>query len=177
MRKQTGRLAFGGVMTALALVFLLLTATPVATVALAALAGVCGIPVVVELGKKAGLIHYAAVALIALWLIPTLQGKVMYIAFFGYYTVLKAWVESHIRSRITEWAVKLTVFLLALGGAGGVLYYLLQPVFPEWVTFWMAPIAVVALCAVFVVYDRALTGLIGLYLERVHPRLHRLFKV
>lgn len=174
--KQTGRLALGGVLTALALCFLLLTLSPLATVALAALAGVCGVPVVAELGKKAGLLHYAAVALLALLLIPAVQGKVMYIAFFGYYTVLKAWVESHIRSRAAEWTVKLLVFLLALGGAGWVLYALLRPVFPAWFSLWMLPVAAVALCGVFVVYDRALTGLVGMYLERVRPRLRRLFQ-
>lgn len=175
--KQTGRLAMGGVLTALALCLLLITVTPWATVALAAMAGLCGIPLVMEIGKKAGLMHYVAVALLALWLIPTLQGKVMYVAFFGHYTVVKAWIESHLRSPLAEWVVKVAVFLVALGAAGGTLYALLQPALPEWVSLWMAPVAVVAACAVFVTYDRALTGLIGMYLIKVRPRLRHLFHV
>ena len=91
--KRTGRLALAGIFTALAVVFLLLTISPLATVGLAALAGVCGIPIVVEWGRRAGLIHFGAVALLALFLVPAIEGKGMYIAFFGWYTVFKAWVE------------------------------------------------------------------------------------
>ena len=177
MSKKTGRMALGGAFTALALCFLLMTLSPLATVALAAAAGLCGLPLVMELGKKAGFIHYVAVSLIALWLIPALQGKVMYTAFFGYYTVVKALVESKVRSRVLEWVIKLAVFLLALGISGGTLYYLLQPALPEWVALWMVPVAVIAACLVFVVYDRALTGLVGMYIQKVRPKLRHLFHV
>ena len=44
--KKTGKLALAAVFTALALVFLLLTLAPVATVGTAALAALCGIPLV-----------------------------------------------------------------------------------------------------------------------------------
>ena len=72
--KNTGRMALSAVLTALAVVVLLLTATPIATIGLAALAGVCGIPIVVEWGRKAGLIHFVAVAVLALLAKPMFDG-------------------------------------------------------------------------------------------------------
>ena len=73
--KNTGRLALSAVLTSLAVVVLLLTATPIATIGLAALAGVCGIPIVVEWGRKAGLIHFAAVAALALLLMIVIKPR------------------------------------------------------------------------------------------------------
>lgn len=175
--KHTGRIAFVGILTALALVFLLLTAAPVTTVGLAALAGLCGIPVVVELGKKAGLLHYAAVGILSLLLVPAMEGKAMYIAFFGYYTVLKAWLEGKRLSRPLEWTIKLAVFLVVLVGAGVVLWTVVKPPLPDWFApGWMLPVAALLLCGVFIVYDWCLTGLVGMYMTRLHPALRRVFR-
>jgi len=174
--KNSGRLALAGVLAALALVLLLLTATPVATVGTAALAAVCGIPVVVELGRKAGLVHYAAVSLLALLIVPAIEGKTMYIAFFGYYTVLKAWLEQKNLPRLTEWIIKVAVFVTALGGGGAAIWFIARPALPEWLALWMLPVAAVGLCALFVVYDWCLTGLAGLYSGRVQTQLRRLFR-
>ena len=174
--KQTGRLALAGVFTALAMVFLLLTASPLATVGLAALAGVCGIPVVVEWNRKAGLIHYAAVAVLAWFLVPTVEGKGMYIAFFGWYTVYKAWIESKSLPRLGECAAKCGAFAAAVATYGAAWVFLLDTPLPDWFSLWMLPVAAVVLCAVFVLYDFGLTRLIGAYFTRIHPRLQQLFR-
>ena len=172
--KNTGRLALAGVLTALAVVFLLFTISPLATVGLAALAGVCGIPVVVELGRKAGLIHFAAAALLAWFLVPTIEGKGMYIAFFGWYTVFKAWIESKHLPRIGEWAAKCGVFAVALVAYGAVWVFLLDMPLPVW--SWATPLIAVGLCGVFAVYDFGLTQLIGAYFGRIRPKIGNLFR-
>ncbi len=172
-KKVTGRLALAGIMTALALVFLLLTVTPVTTVGLAALAGICGIPVVVELGRRAGLLHFVAVGLLAVLLVPAVEGKVLYLDFFGYYTVVKAWLENKRMPRVAEYGVKVAVFLAALSGNGVAGYYLLTPTVPDWFRWWMMPVAALLLTGVFLVYDRCLTGLVGLYQQRLQPHLQK----
>lgn len=174
--KKTGRLALGGVFTGLALLFLALTAIPVTTVGLAALAALCGIPLTVELGRRAGLLHYGAVSLLALLLIPAWEGKLLYVAFFGYYTVLKAWLEQKNLPRTAEYLIKAAVFLAALGGGGAAGWYLLTPALPEWFHWWMLPVAAVPLTGVFLIYDRCLSGLVGLYLTRLSPSIKRLFR-
>ena len=60
--KTAAAVAFCGVMSALSLLFLLLTAVPVTEISLAALAGLTAVPVVIEVGRRFGLLQYAAVA-------------------------------------------------------------------------------------------------------------------
>ena len=174
--KQTGRMALAGVLTALALVCLLLTFSPLATVGLAALAGVCGIPVVIELDRKAGLIHYAAVAVLAAILALSAEGTGLYIAFFGWYTVFKAFIEGKHLTRPMEWGIKIAVFAAAMAAYGAVWVFLLQMPIPHWFAVGMLPVLAVGLCAVFVVYDIGLTGLIGTYFSRIRPKMSNLFR-
>ena len=163
-----------GIFTALAVVVLLLTVSPLATVGLAAVAGVCGIPIVIEWGRKAGLIHFAAVVLLAWLIIPTIEGKTMYTAFFGWYTVFKAWVESKNLPRLAEWAVKCGVFASAEVAYGAVCVFLLDAFLPPW--SWATPLIAVALCGVFFVYDWGLTRLISGYCGNIRPRIRQLFR-
>ena len=163
-----------GIFTALAVVVLLLTVSPLATVGLAAVAGVCGIPIVIEWGRKAGLIHFAAVALLAWLIIPTIEGKTMYTAFFGWYTVFKAWVESKNLPCLAEWAVKCGVFAAAVVAYGAVCVLLLDMFLPPWT--WAVPLIAVALCGVFFLYDRGLTRLISGYCGNIRPKIRQLFR-
>lgn len=174
--KSTGRLALAGVLTALAVVFLLFTISPLATVGLAALAGICGVPVVVELGRKAGLIHFAAAALLAWFLVPTVEGKGMYIAFFGWYTVFKAYIENKNLPRPAEWCIKIGSFLAAVAAYGAAWVFLLKMPLPQWFTLWMLPLLAVMLCGVFAVYDVGLTGVIGTYHSRIRPKISGVFR-
>ena len=174
--KNTGRLALSAVMTALAVVILLLTAAPIATIGLAALAGICGIPVVVEWGRKAGLIHFAAVAVLALLLVPSLQGKGMYIAFFGWYTVFKAWIESRHLPRMGEWAAKCGVFAAALVVYGAVWVFLLDMPLPDVFRLWMLPVAAVVACAIFAVYDIGFSRLVTAYCGGIGGKIRQIFR-
>lgn len=174
--KNTGRLALSAVLTSLAVVVLLLTATPIATIGLAALAGVCGIPIVVEWGRKAGLLHFVAVAVLALLLVPSLQGKGMYIAFFGWYTVFKAWIESKQLPRMAEWAAKIGAFLAATAAYGAVWVFLLDMPLPDGFVLWMVPVAAVLACAVFVVYDIGFSRLVAVYCGKMGGKIRQIFR-
>lgn len=174
--KQTGRIALAGVLTALALVLLLFTYIPTATIALAALAALCGIPVVVELGLKSGLLHYAAVALLAMLIAFTAEGTGLYIAFFGWYTVFKAFIEGKNIPRPAEWGIKIAVFAVAIAAYGAAWIFLLQMPLPEWFTLWMLPLVAVALCAVFVIYDIGLTRMVSVYHQRIRPKISDIFR-
>lgn len=177
-RKDGGRVAFSGMMTALALVFLLLTVIPVTQISLAALAGIAGVPVVIECGKRYGLAHYAVVCVLAVILVPALEGKALYIAFFGYYTVLKAWLEQRRLPRAVEYAVKVAVFSGAMVAA----YWLMLRFFGlEADTFTIGGVSLpwvflVLGIGVFLLYDWCLTRLIGRYMISWHGVLRRLFR-
>ena len=177
MKNKSGKLALGGVMTALALVFLLLSAVPVTEISLAVLAGMAGVPVVIEAGRRAGLLHYVAVALLALLLVPTVEAKGLYIAFVGYYSVLKAVLEGSRLPRPAEWGIKLAVF----NGSMVAAYYIMLTFFhldSDAFTIGGVSLPWVFLAAgnlVFLLLDWCLTRLIALYMVKWHPRVRRLF--
>ena len=174
--KQSGRVALGGVFTALAVVILLFTYFPAASIALAAIAALCGIPVVVELGQKAGLLHYAAVAVLAALLALTAEGTGLYIAFFGWYTVFKSFLEGKNLSRPLEWVVKIGIFAVSIAAYGAVWIFLLHMPLPKEFALWMIPVIAVALCAIFVMYDVGMTRVIGVYHFKIRPKLQNMFR-
>jgi len=174
--KQSGRIAVGGVFSALALACMLMTIFPYATYALPAMAGVCLIPVVLELGWRWGWMAYAVTALLSPLLAADKEAALLFIAFFGYYPVLKAWIERR-KSRVIEWAIKLLLFNAAMVAAYMAAIFVFRlPV--DFEIFGVSlPFVLLALGNVtFLIYDKALTGLVSLYLYRLQPKLHRMFK-
>ena len=179
MNKRNGvKIAFCGITAALSLVILLMTIIPVTEISLAALAGIVIIPVVIEFGRKTGLVVFAVVGALALLLIPTLEGKALYIAFFGYYPVLKSALESRRLPRLAEWGIKFVLFNVAIVAA----YWLMLNVFslPK-DSFQIGGVSLLWVFllignAVFFIYDRCLTGLIFKYMTAWQPRVRRLFK-
>ncbi len=178
MNKRTSKIAFCGMMTALSLVILLATIVPITEISLAALAGIVGMPVVIETGRKYGLMTYVTVSLLSLLIVPTVEGKVLYIAFFGYYPVLKAALESHRLHPAVEWGVKFAIF----NAATVTTYFIMLQFFSlptdsftingvslPWVFLLLGN-------GVFFLYDRCLSGLYMRYLRSWQPKVRRLFR-
>lgn len=173
---NTGRITLTGVFSALALALLLSTYLfSTASFALAAVAALCGIPVVIELGRKAGLLHYAAVAILAALLAPAAEGTGVYIAFFGWYTVFKSFIEGKRLARPAEWAIKIAVFAVAVAAYSAVWIFLLDMPIPPEFALWMIPVAAILLCGIFVVYDIGLTRVIATYFHRIRPKIRGIF--
>lgn len=177
-KRNEVKIAFCGIAAALSLVILLLTLVPITEISLAALAGIVGIPIVIEFGRKYGLAVYAAVSVLSLLLIPTLEGKALYIAFFGYYPVLKSALETRRLPRFAEWGLKLAVF----NGAIIIAYLLMLGVFnlPK-DSFQIGGVSLMWVFllignAVFFLYDWCLTGLVSKYITVWQAHVHRLFK-
>ena len=176
--KRSGKLAFAGVICALSVTCMLLTVMPTMEIGLPALAGCLLVLPVIELGVRYGFLCYGATAFLALLLAPSLEAKVLFIVFFGYYPVLKALIE-RIRSCILQWTVKFAVFNTTVCGA----YWLLVKVFTvipmdEFTVFgiyvWGAFVLIGNV--VFMVYDWALTRLISAYLLFGQHRLRKMFR-
>ncbi len=179
--KRTARMAWSGLMGALALLCLLLTVFPFATYALPALASVFLMPIVIEYGRRWALAVYAAEALLALLLVPDMEARFLFVCFFGYYPIVKSAAEL-LHRRVAEWVCKLLVFNAAV-----VLSYVLLAalgfsldVFAVSGVAW--PLSVflglflLAGNVIFLLYDLALTRLLPLYFVRIQPLFHRLFR-
>ena len=101
----------------------------------------------------------------------------MFIAFFGYYPIVKALLE-RLHNRVLEWLLKYLIFNVAVVGA----YFLSMRFFgldkDSVVIFGMnLPLVFLLLGnVVFLIYDLALRNLIQGYIQVLRPKLNRMFK-
>ena len=163
--KNGARVALTGVVCALAVVVMLLTALPTMQI---------GLPVV-ECGVRWGVTGYAATAVLSLLLAPSMESKLLFLMFFGYYPVIKALIE-----RLRARPLRILLKLLLFNGAMLLTYFVLlrftTAIDPQEFTIAgvYLPGAVLAFGnVVFCVYDVALTRLVGLYLRVWQPRVRR----
>ncbi len=175
--KKSGPVALCGITAAISLLVLLLTVVPVTEIGLPALAGALLMPVVVELGRRYGLLVYAAVSLLALLMVPSWEAKLLYVAFFGYYPLLKSLIE-RLQSIVWEWVLKLAVFNAAIIVTYACLFSFFSM---DAAAFTIAGVSLpwVFLLAgngIFVLYDSGLTHLITVYITLWGPLLRRLFR-
>lgn len=176
--KQSSKTAFGGILTALSVVLMFLTGIiPFLTFALPALAGALLILIVMEIGPKWALSVYAAVSILSLLVVADKEAAMMYAAFFGYYPVIKSFLESRL-PRWLEWIVKFLIFNVAMVLAYVVIIFVFGIPLDEMEEFgkYAVPILLGMGNVVFFVYDIALTRVIGAYLHRWRQMFHRLFK-
>ncbi|MFQ8600032.1 MAG: hypothetical protein ACLSAP_05215 [Oscillospiraceae bacterium] len=97
--KSSVKMALGGMMTALGVLFMFLTGLfPLADYALPALAGILTVVVVIEISDKTACAVYAAISILSLLVVPRLEAKLVFIVFLGYYPIVKAYLE-RIKSR------------------------------------------------------------------------------
>lgn len=174
--RQTARITLGGVLGALSFICMLLTVFPFATYALPALAGTLLLPLALETSARWGFLTYGMVALLTALFAPSLEAKVLFIGFFGYYPVLKLLLDR--LHRPVAWLLKLLVFNVTMVLA----YLLLLFVFhldAETFVIFGVNLPLVFLAAgnvVFGIYDLALSNIIKAYQLVWHDRLRRLFR-
>ena len=164
-------------MCALSVVFMFLTGVfPYATYALPALAGMMLIVLVVETNTKWAFVAYVAISLISLLVAPDRMAVLLFIAFFGYYPILKSIIETKCR-RIAEWVLKILLFNAAVGGS-----YLMMQLFVKTDELWellgeygMIGVVggIILLNAVFVIYDLAVSRIITAYIHWFRPKYLR----
>ena len=176
--KNSMKLALCGMMAALSTVLLFLTgAAPVATLALPAIAGCLLIPVVVEVGLPWAFGVYGVCSVLGVFLAPDRQALLFYVLFFGHYPALFA-VLGRIRAKALRYAAKLLVFNAAMALEVLLSVYVLGIPFESFAILGpLGPVLLAVLAnVVFIVFDRALEGLIVQYLHRLHPRMAKILR-
>lgn len=173
--RNSVKMAVGGVITALSVVCMLLTAiVPVATYSCPILAGIMLAVVVIELGYRFAFAVFAAVSVLSMLVVPDKEAVVCYIALFGYYPIVKNFIEKH-KSGIAQWVLKLTVFNIAAAAAFFVTITVLQVPKESFSIggFYVPWAFLIAGNIVFVLYDVALSGLITMYVLRLRKYIFK----
>lgn len=186
--QKTKKLTLGAMLAAIGAVLLLLGSLfQVLDLSMAAIASFVCIIAVIELGSSWAWIIYAVVGVISVLLRPTSFAPWVYIAFLGYYPIIKEKIERLIKP--LSWALKMLCFNVALILSCVVMYFLFTAespanVFDFFNTLLGMPTAGTAVAIglyvfvnfVFVIYDIALTRLISTYIFRLRDKFKFLHK-
>lgn len=171
--KGTRALTVSAVLCALGVILLALgSLLQVLDLSMAALASVLVIFAVIELGGKWPFLIYVTTALLSMLLVPYKTAALAYLCFAGYYPMLKALLEGHL-PRAWGWVLKVVIFNagLALALFLAFKFFTGFEITATWY-YWVLP----ACSVVFVVYDVALTRLIGAYVYKWRSRFRFLHK-
>lgn len=172
-RSNTYKVALCGVISALALVLMLLTGLiPVGTYAFPVFSGVLLSVIVIELNAKWAMAVYFAVSVLSFFLSGDKEAVLYFIAFFGFYPVLKGTIE-RIRALWVQYLLKYAVFNACIVGAFYAGLYLLQipqesfelfGIYLPWVFLIFGNI-------VFLLYDKCVTILIVRYIKDLRQKI------
>ena len=181
---KAAKTALGGMATALSVVVLLLSAIDVLSITAAAVAGMITLFCVIELSKGWAFGVYAASSIIGFLVVPNKEGALLYIAFFGYYPILKGLIEGKIKNRVLEYALKLLVYNVAIFAAEYVLFKVMNVPLTEFLDVkegsWLAqhvfPVLFGALNLIFIPLDYLYTAVATMYLNRYQKIFRKTFK-
>lgn len=163
-RSKTFKISLGGICLALTLVFMALASfVPGIELTLFLISSLFTAVMVIETGAGAAAVFYVAAVLLGFFIVPGKIGLIPYVFCFGYYPILKWFIEK-IKSRPVQLGVK-TVFFAALLSAG-LLFF--KKLLTASVNLPDYPVVILILggTAMMILYDYILTYLIGYYIRR-----------
>ncbi len=174
--KNTLKITFCGVIAALSVVIMLLSYFPYFTYAVPAVAGALTIVVFIEIGAKWSAAVFTVTALLSL-IFAEPEAKLMYILFFGYYPLLKVYIE-HIRFKSVQLVLKLAVFNAALVAVYGIFAGIAGINTAELTEFGIYGLAGLLVLAnlTFWLFDIALVRLTNVYLYKFHPTISKMLR-
>ena len=106
--------AFGGIIAALSIVLMFSTGLiPTLTYAIPAICGALLMAVVIEISPAFASAIYVAVSILSLLVVADKEAAVMYAAFFGYYPIIKSFIERK-TGKIASWVIKYIIFNIAM---------------------------------------------------------------
>ena len=155
--KNTKKLTFSAVLSALAVAIMYIGAMlEVLDLSTAALASICVMLILTELGAKYAFLSYACISVLSFLLLPTKYAVIMFIGFLGFYPMAKSFFERKFRG----WRCLVLKFLL-LNMCIFAMLLVVRYVMTE--ALWFEIMVLVLANIVFVVYDYALTTLLRAY--------------
>ncbi|MEE1282655.1 MAG: hypothetical protein UHK60_10495 [Acutalibacteraceae bacterium] len=174
MKKKTFNIALSGVISALGVAIMMITAiVPTATYAMPAMAGLIAIVIVIEINKKYALASYLVVSVLSLLLAPDKEAVAFYILFFGYYPIYKQVIESKIKFQWLQWLLKISVFTVSAVAVYYIAIFILGVPADEFVLFGvnLPLLFLLAGIVVFIIFDYAMSNVIATYVTKFRKKL------
>lgn len=167
--KKAKSVALAGILTALAVVFLLAgSLLDILDLTMAAVAALVVMIALIELGKGWAVGVYAAASVLSILLLPT-TASIVFAGFIGCYPVIKVYLD-RIPSKILQYLAKFGCFNLFLAAALLIIWWMFGAE-NEWIAMakWLVPLANLT----FIIFDFCLAKLAVFYLVKIRPRLFR----
>lgn len=157
-------------LTALGVIFLGIGALlEVLDISMAVIASLCVIIAVIEYGKGAPWMVYAAISILSFLLVPNKLPSIFFALFFGFYPILKGILEA--RPKVICWLLKEIIFNVSLAVIIAIyIAFFFQNVSIPIPLHWLVVIAVVLCELVFILYDIALTRINSFYVIRLRKK-------
>lgn len=155
--RNTKKLSLAALMSALGVAFMYGSAMlEVLVLSTAALASICVMLVLVEIGMRYAWLTYAVTGVLSLLLLPQKLAAIFFLGFLGFYPMAKAFFERKFRG----WRC-LVLKILLLNACTALMLLAVRYVMTE--ALWFEIMVLVLANIVFVVYDVALTRLLRAY--------------
>lgn len=172
------KVALGGVIAALSLLLMILAGvTSTLVYAIPMITGTLLMMLVVEFGQGFATMIYIAISILSLLILGNKEAAVMYVAFFGYYPILKSLLEKHMRGFVC-WIVKYLIFNVAMITSYFIVTKIFMISFEDVEAFGKYALLLLLLAGnvLFVLYDIVLTRLVSIYLYKWRKYIKRVFK-
>ena len=183
LMSNTSKTAIGALMTALSVVILFPTALEIFVYALPLFAGIITAIAVAEMGKNWAAAIYFATSIISLIVVPNKEAVIMYVAFFGYYGIIKSILESNF-PKVPEYILKFLIFNASVIIASIVTMKVLGLTFYEymeidgtkpWVKF-AVPLMLGTANIGFLLFDFLISRVVTIYMLKWRKRIHKMFR-
>ena len=174
INNTTFKLTLSAAIAAVSLVLMFLTGMfPLGTFALPCIAGVMITSIVIECGYKWAVAVYVVVAILAFVISSDKEAALYFVMLFGYYPLLKGIFEGKIKSKTTQYILKFAVFNVAVVAAFLLTTFFLSVPAEEFTIagFYVPWVFLIAGNIFFIIYDKAVTSIITLYIHRFRGKL------
>ncbi len=180
MKKASYKVALGGIVAALCLLLMFMTAVfPVLNMTMPLFAGMLITVVAIEVSSSWAFVTYAVVAVLAFFVTPDKDAWLFFTFLFGYYPVAKSYFEK-MKSKLLCWLCKLAVFNVSVVFIFYISINILgtTDLFEEFGFYnkWLVPALLAAGNLVFFLYEYALTLVVAAYKKWFRPTFLKKFK-
>jgi len=173
--KNSFKIAFGGIISAFALILMLSTSLiSFGTYAFPCLSGMLLVAIVIEFGTKWAYTAYVAVSLLSLFMAGDKEAVIYFIAFFGFYPILKSTLEK-IKHSSLQYVVKYIIFNVCIISAFYAGKFILMIPDEEFTLFgvYIPWIFLIIANIFFILYDRCVTVMVLNYVHRIRNRIFK----
>lgn len=177
--RESSKAALCGIVAALAVVIMMITyISPVLVYTAPPFAGLILLLIVNEVGFSRAIGTYVAVSLLSLFLIADKEAATFFTCFFGFYPILRIFLDKKIKLKAIKWIIKVFVFNLSLLSSVCVSMYIFNIDYSDFTDGgkYMAYLFFLMMNVVFVLYDFLIARLQILYFLRLQKRFRKLFR-